>query len=53
MSSRSTLDVIFALRMVIEKYRDMYNMCKTMVRCVAGSTKGFKVRVGLHQVVST
>ena len=86
------MDVIFALRMMIEKYREgqkelhcvfmdpekdydrvprlelwncmrqagvtekyiravqyMYGGCETVVRCAAGLTKPFKVRVGLHQ----
>ena len=36
-----------------EKYtrvvQNMFAACKTVVRCAAGLTKPFKVRVGLHQ----
>ncbi|TKS65343.1 R2DM Retrovirus-related Pol polyprotein from type II retrotransposable element [Collichthys lucidus] len=38
---------------VTEKYvgavQDMYEGCKTVVRCVVGVTEEFKVEVGLHQ----
>ncbi|KAK2896145.1 hypothetical protein Q8A73_015633 [Channa argus] len=38
---------------VAEKYvrvvQDMYESCKTVVRCVVGVTEEFKVEVGLHQ----
>ena len=29
--------------------QDMYESCKTMVRCAVGVTEKFKVEVGLHQ----
>ena len=38
---------------VAEKYvrvvQDMYESCKTVVRCAVGVTEKFKVEVGLHQ----
>ncbi|KAF3708357.1 Retrovirus-related Pol polyprotein from type-2 retrotransposable element R2DM [Channa argus] len=38
---------------VAEKYvrvvQDMYESCKTVVRCAVGVTEEFKVEVGLHQ----
>ena len=38
---------------VVEKYvrvlQDMYESCKTVVRCAVGVTEKFKVEVGLHQ----
>jgi len=92
MPRKSTTDAIFALRMLIEKYRDgqkelhcvfvdlekaydrvprdelwhcmrkagvtekyvrvikdMYDRCRTVVRCAVGLTEEFKVEVGLHQ----
>ncbi|KAF7655893.1 hypothetical protein LDENG_00048720, partial [Lucifuga dentata] len=92
MPRKSTTDAVFALRMLIEKYRegqrelhcafvdlekaydrvpreelwccmrksgvaekyvrvvqDMYESCKTVVRCAVGVTEEFKVEVGLHQ----
>uniref|UniRef100_A0A3B3BTI6 ribonuclease H n=1 Tax=Oryzias melastigma TaxID=30732 RepID=A0A3B3BTI6_ORYME len=92
MPRKSTTDATFALRMLIEKYRegqrelhcvfvdlekaydrvpreelwycmrksgvtekyvravqDMYEGCKTVVRCAVGVTEEFKVEVGLHQ----
>ncbi|KAK2919151.1 hypothetical protein Q8A73_003522 [Channa argus] len=92
MPRKSTTDAVFALRMLMEKYReghrelhcvfvdlekaydrvpreelwycmrtsgvaekyvrvvqDMYESCKTVVRCAVGVTEEFKVEVGLHQ----
>jgi hypothetical protein len=92
MPKKSTTDAVFALRMLIEKYRecqrelhcvfvdlekaydrvpreelwycmrksgvpekyvravqDMYEDCKTVVKCAVGVTEEFKVKVGLHQ----
>lgn len=92
MPKKCTTDAVFALRMLIEKYRegqrelhcvfvdlekaydrvpreelwycmrksgvaekyvrvvqDMYEGCKTVVRCAVGVTEEFKVEVGLHQ----
>ena len=92
MPKKSTTDAVFALRMLIEKYRegqrelhcvfvdlekaydrvpreelwycmrksgvaekyvrvvqDMYEGCKTVVRCAVGVTEEFKVEGGLHQ----
>ena len=92
MPRKSTTDAVFALRMLMEKYRegqrelhcvfvdlekaydrvpreelwycmrksgvaekyvrvvqDMYESCKTVVRCAVGVTEDFKVEVGLHQ----
>ena len=38
---------------IVEKYvqlvHDMYEGSETMVRCAVGTTKSFKVKVGLHQ----
>ncbi|KAK3559379.1 hypothetical protein QTP86_012788 [Hemibagrus guttatus] len=38
---------------VAEKYvrvvQDMYERCRTVVRCAVGQTEEFKVEVGLHQ----
>ena len=38
---------------IVEKYvqlvQDMYEGSETVVRCAAGTTEGFKVKVGLHQ----
>ena len=38
---------------MVEKYvrlvQDMYKESETVVRCAAGTTKSFKVKVGLHQ----
>ena len=38
---------------VTEKYvravQDMYDGCRTVVRCAVGMTEDFKVEVGLHQ----
>ena len=38
---------------IVEKYvqlvRDMYEGSETVVRCAAGTTESFKVKVGLHQ----
>ena len=38
---------------IVEKYvqivQDMYEGSETVVRCVAGTTESFKVKVGLHQ----
>ncbi|KAK3533105.1 hypothetical protein QTP70_007319 [Hemibagrus guttatus] len=55
----STTDAIFALRILMEKYRDaekyvrvVQDMCersRTVVRCAVGQTEEFKVEVGLHQ----
>ncbi|RXN38888.1 Retrovirus-related Pol poly LINE-1 [Labeo rohita] len=92
MPRKSTTDAVFALRMLMEKYRegnrelhcvfvdlekaydrvpreelwccmrksgvaekyvrvvqDMYESCKTVVRCAVGVTEEFNVEVGLHQ----
>ncbi|KAK3521896.1 hypothetical protein QTP70_019005 [Hemibagrus guttatus] len=92
MPRKSTTDAIFALRILMEKYRDgqrelhcvfvdlekaydrvpreelwycmrksgvaekyvrvvqdMYERCRTVVRCAVGQTEEFKVEVGLHQ----
>ncbi|KAK2910488.1 hypothetical protein Q8A73_008203 [Channa argus] len=92
MPRKSTTDAVFALRTLMEKYReghrelhcvfvdlekaydrvpreelwycmrtsgvaekyfrvvqDMYESCKTVVRCAVGVTEEFKVEVGLHQ----
>lgn len=92
MPKKSTTDAVFAMRMLIEKYRegqrelhcvfvdlekaydrvpreelwycmrkagvaekyvrvvqDMYEDCKTVVRCAVGVTEEFRVEVGLHQ----
>ena len=92
MPGKETTDAMFALRMLMEKYRegqrdlhcvfvdlekaydrvlreelwycmrktgivkkyvqlvqDMYEGSETVVRCAAGTTKSFKVKVGLHQ----
>ena len=38
---------------IVEKYvqlvQDMYERSETVVRCAVGTTKSFKVKVGLHQ----
>ena len=92
MPGKGTTDAMFALRMLMKKYRkgkrelhcvfvdlekaynrvpreelrycmrksgivgkyarfilDMYEKSKTVVRCAVGTTKSFKVKVGLHQ----
>ena len=92
MPGKGTTDAMFALRMLMEKYREgqrelhcifvdlekaydrvpreelwycmgksgivekyvqlvqnMYEGCKTVVRCAVGTTESFKVKVGLHQ----
>ena len=83
MPGKGTTDAMFALRMLMKKYRegqrekaydrvsreelwycmrksgivekyvrlvqDMYEGSETVVRCAVGTTKSFKVKVGLHQ----
>ena len=34
---------------MLNAMRDMYESCKTVVRCDVGVTEEFKVEVGLHQ----
>ena len=51
--SREELSYCMRKSGIVEKYarlvQDMYEESETVVRCAIGTTKSFKVKVGLHQ----